>query len=943
MKGKRYGNWFDINWDTSGFLFGFTIYEENNNEAIVLVKNIDLSQNPTIINANLSITFILEETGGISKTFEELAIAILDESGRDVFVFANYSNETIDAGGVLTKSATNQIYDSHQPGTYQVVIRGKYPGGDWFDFSTIENGINPKSFEVVSDSSANNPPDSVTATPENGLWSDPEKFIDISCPGADVIYCKVSISEDGSAPADPPEPTIESHDIFNRNMDETIGETGQFQIWADDRKIKTVKVRFRGYNQYGYGPSSSVYTYTIDRTATTPVAPQSVTVSPETGNWEASPQFVNVSCPGADRIYCTVNVTRDGTSPEDPSEPTLETHDLFNRSGDDSVGPSGQFEMYADPGEFKILKVRFRGYSEAGGYGPASPIYTYRIDMSDGSSGGDKPDFFVRDLYLTSNEDENTPKTTFALNEPIRIFTRVKNNGGADAERDIRIEYFLSPGTTIAADPHYIGHDDADKDDLTVRSSAYEDYHYDKDDGLPTAPGIYNITVRVDTEGKVDETNENNNVFDPPLVFEVVGDSPGPGQGNDGDLTNNIDSALIIDSSGSMDDNDGDNNRLEAARFFIDRADDNDHITVIDFDDFAYVDNEKGTIRIAKDNRVSLKEAVNQIDSAGGTNLSAGLSLAFEQLSSSTSNNQKIAVLLTDGDGEYSGEAADYQAKGWKIYTIALGSDANDALLTEIASITGGQFFKVTTEDAAKNAITEIYKKINRTAHKSEFTIHQESMTILPGQVVERYIDVPEGTESLWVDRIIPGSDVEMSLVSPDGTVIDRNTQNPNVYHALGATYEIYRVTKPTPGRWKVIMKGTDVAPEGEPTDLSVAINNPNYIPPNPHDMTVDEGDQCVLNGLETIHADKNIVSYHWQLVGKSQDWVSDIELRTPNMEKASFTAPQVGTDNCTLTFQLTVTDTEGRQHLDTYTVNVINHGPGEDGGGGGCFVEAIH
>lgn len=40
--------------------------------------------------------------------------------------------------------------------------------------------------------------------------------------------------------------------------------------------------------------------------------------------------------------------------------------------------------------------------------------------------------------------------------------------------------------------------------------------------------------------------------------------------------TLNIDTALIIDSSGSMDDNDPHDDRLEAARFFIDQAEDDD-------------------------------------------------------------------------------------------------------------------------------------------------------------------------------------------------------------------------------------------------------------------------------------------------------------------------------------------------------------------------------
>jgi len=356
---------------------------------------------------------------------------------------------------------------------------------------------------------------------------------------------------------------------------------------------------------------------------------------------------------------------------------------------------------------------------------------------------------------------------------------------------------------------------------LTIRSSGYEDYHFDSDDPLPKTPGVYNITVIADTDSDVDEENENNNMFDPPLVFEIVG-SP---QDSGSVVTSNIDAALIIDFSGSMNSNDPSNNRLEAARYFIDRADDNDFISIIDFKGKAYVSPEKGTLRIVKTNREDLKDAVAiNGSSTFGTSLSAGLQLAHTQLSASTTNNQKIAILLTDGKGNYNDEALGYQANGWKIYTIGLSDAADGILLQKIASITGGDYFKVTTDDAARNAITEIYKTINRTVHKSEQTIHQKTLTIHPGEVLEEYFNVPEGTESLWVDRIIPGSDVEMSLVQPDGRVIDRNSQDSDVYHALGATYEIYRVSNPMPGQWRSILKGTDVLPEGEPTNLSVAV-----------------------------------------------------------------------------------------------------------------------
>jgi hypothetical protein len=35
-------------------------------------------------------------------------------------------------------------------GTYKAIVRGRVTGGEWFDFSTIESGLNPETFTVMS-------------------------------------------------------------------------------------------------------------------------------------------------------------------------------------------------------------------------------------------------------------------------------------------------------------------------------------------------------------------------------------------------------------------------------------------------------------------------------------------------------------------------------------------------------------------------------------------------------------------------------------------------------------------------------------------------------------------------------------------------------------------------------------------------------------------------
>ncbi len=268
------------------------------------------------------------------------------------------------------------------------------------------------------------------------------------------------------------------------------------------------------------------------------------------------------------------------------------------------------------------------------------------------------------------------------------------------------------------------------------------------------------------------------------------------------------------------------------------------YITVIDFDDDAYV---RATLQRAEGSREDLKDAVNQVDSDGGTDIADGLQTGYDEFVSSPTDNQKIAILLTDGkdDDVRESDYRIYKEKGWRIFTIGLSEDTDETLLKQIAETTCGEYFKVTSEDAARNAITKIYDKINRIVRPSGETIIQEVMNIFPEHVTEKVFKITASVESFTVTiirggvktgqrqqrqyRDIQDSDVVTSLIRPDGTVVDRDTQDPDVYHALGATYEIYRVNNPMPGEWTTRLESTNTASEGESATLSVVATVPEF------------------------------------------------------------------------------------------------------------------
>jgi hypothetical protein len=90
------------------------------------------------------------------------------------------------------------------------------------------------------------------------------------------------------------------------------------------------------------------------------------------------------------------------------------------------------------------------------------------------------------------------------------------------------------------------------------------------------------------------------------------------------------------------------------------------------------------------------------------------------------------------------------------------------------------------------------------------------------------------------------GSDVVLSLVSPSGRIIDRNTTDPDVTHVKGPTFEIYTIAGAENGTWIARLFGAVVPPEGESVSLSLTTGPSNRIPVALcQDIAVPAGLEC--------------------------------------------------------------------------------------------------
>jgi Mg-chelatase subunit ChlD len=162
------------------------------------------------------------------------------------------------------------------------------------------------------------------------------------------------------------------------------------------------------------------------------------------------------------------------------------------------------------------------------------------------------------------------------------------------------------------------------------------------------------------------------------------------------------DVVLAIDSSGSMADNDPDNERLAAAHAFVAAMTTDDRAAVVDFDESAYVAAPLGSAR------ADLDAAIDLIDANGGTDLEYAVMRSIDELErASRTTSSRSVILITDGEGDYT-DAATQRAVAEDIAIFAIDLlGTNEATLRRAAEATGGQYFRIETAASIAAALTD--------------------------------------------------------------------------------------------------------------------------------------------------------------------------------------------------------------------------------------------
>ncbi|WP_158853296.1 VWA domain-containing protein [Halorhabdus sp. CUG00001] len=182
--------------------------------------------------------------------------------------------------------------------------------------------------------------------------------------------------------------------------------------------------------------------------------------------------------------------------------------------------------------------------------------------------------------------------------------------------------------------------------------------------------------------------------------------SNGTDSGEDGGIQP-VDVQFIIDSSGSMDWNDPQEFRKQAAKEFVGALVDGDRAGVVDFDGDAHVAQQLTT------DFGAVNVTIENLDARGGTNIGAGVGKANQHFATASNDSRaKVAILLTDGQGEGGRAQARTAAdRNITIHTIGFGG-ADGNKLSDIASITGGSYHYVEDASELPNVFSRVAEEV---------------------------------------------------------------------------------------------------------------------------------------------------------------------------------------------------------------------------------------
>jgi len=281
--------------------------------------------------------------------------------------------------------------------------------------------------------------------------------------------------------------------------------------------------------------------------------------------------------------------------------------------------------------------------------------------------------------------------------------------------------------------------------------------------------------------------------------------------------TDELTIVLVIDSSGSMAQNDATDLRLNAAKVFVDLLGPQDRISVIDFDSTVRVVVPVGRLSSTRD-RKAVKDTIDAIDANGGTDVGGALEAAYQELSRvQAPEGRGLVVLLTDGEPDVPGLnntaarerymnnlqafVSAFGQQGWPIHTVALTEEADLELLRDMARDTRGRFFMAEHASQLATTFTDLVWSM-----KNQVTLVHETIKFDE--------ESSEGEYPVTFDDYT--NQVTLLAVSQGAATFDLNVLNPQdeaLFSFQSAfrqnNYTLLTIPNPEPGEWSVNISGS--------------------------------------------------------------------------------------------------------------------------------------
>ena len=282
-------------------------------------------------------------------------------------------------------------------------------------------------------------------------------------------------------------------------------------------------------------------------------------------------------------------------------------------------------------------------------------------------------------------------------------------------------------------------------------------------------------------------------------------------------MTTNLVCQLVLDRSGSMAGSKLADVKAAAKLLLGEMKLDKTSVGIIEFDDVVTV--LRPITKITSENvRNDLIAAVDSITDRNATAVGDAAKRALDDIVAfGTRGDSKFVFLLTDGLSNSGRDPLtvipEYKAHDVRLYTFGFGSDADQAMLSQMAVGTSGEYrFSPTSLVDLHEAFKDAYGSAS-----SGVKLSAKSSPVAQGTVQTSKFYVDASLVSLSVSILFDNGALTSSLSDPSGAAI-LPTQS---IQQSGKTMVIFEVQNPVQGDWQLVLNATGTAGGDVATDIT--------------------------------------------------------------------------------------------------------------------------